>query len=143
MYNEDNRTVGETLTESTQIFRVKVVSTSLRGGIPLNKLDIFRELFEETGYQLTDKRNMFDLIPYIQKRKVDAIIEEIKGKDISVCFDGTTRLGEALAIVLCYIDDGWKIKQRLVHLQIVVKSLTGEELARELIAVLSVQLPIH
>ena len=142
VYNEDNCTVGETLTESTQIFRVKVVSTFLRGGIPLNKLDIFREMFEETGYRLTDKRNMFDLIPFIQKREVDAIIEEIKGKDISVCFDGTTRLGEALAIVLRYIDDGWKIKQSLVRLQIVVKSLTGEELARELIAVLSVQYSI-
>ena len=35
VYNEENRTVGETLTESTQIFRVKVVSTFLRAGIPL------------------------------------------------------------------------------------------------------------
>lgn len=142
VYNDDNRMVGETLTESTQVFRVKVVSTFLRAGIPLNKLDIFRELFEENGYRLTDKRNMFDLIPFIQKRETNAISEEIKGKDLSVCFDGTTRLGEALAIVLRFIDDGWNIKQRLVRLQIVAKSLTGEELARELIAVLSVQYSI-
>ena len=141
-YNEDNRVVGETLTESTQVFRVKVVSTFLRAGIPLNKLDIFRELFEENGYRLTDKRNMFDFIPFIQKREVNAIFEEIKGKDVSVCFDGTTRLGEAVAIVLRFVDDGWNIKQRLVRLQIVAKSLTGEELARELIAVLSVQYSI-
>ena len=142
VYNEENRTVGETLTESTQVFCVKVVSTFLRAGIPLNKLDVFRELLEENGCRLTDKRNMFDLIPFIQKCETGAISEEIKGMDVSVIFDGTTRLGEALAIVLRYIDNEWKIKQRLVHLQIVVKSLTGEELARELIAVLSVQYSI-
>ena len=142
VYNEENRTVGETLTESTQVFRVKVVSTFLRASIPLNKLDVFRELFEEIGCRLTDKRNMFDLIPFIQKREIGTISEEIKGMDVSVIFDGTTRLGEALAIVLRYIDNEWKIKQRLVRLQIVVKSLTGEELARELIAVLSVQYSI-
>ena len=36
------------------------------------------------------------------------------------------------------MDDEWKINQRLIPLQIVVKSLTGEELARELISVLFV-----
>jgi len=102
--------VGENLTESTQVFHVKVVSTFLCAGIPLNKLDIFRELLEENGFRLTDKHNMFDSIPFIQKREVDAISEDIKGKDVSVCFDGTTRLGEALAIVLRFIDDGWNIK---------------------------------
>jgi len=71
------------------------VSTFLHAGIPL---DIFRELLEENGFRLTDKRNMFDSIPFIQKRGVDAISEENKGKDVSVCFDGNTRLGEALAL---------------------------------------------
>jgi len=142
VHNEETRMVGGTLTENTQVFRVKVVSTFMRAGVPLNKLDVFRELFEENGYRLTDKRNLFDLIPFIQKREVSAISAEINGKDLSVCFDGTTRLGEALAIVVRYIDDGWKITQRLVRLQIVAKSLTGEELARELISVLSVQYSI-
>ena len=86
---------------------------------------------------------MSDLIPFIQKREVDTISEEIKGKDVSVCFDGTTRLSEVVAIVLRFVDDGWNIKQRLVFLQIVAKSLTGEELARELIAILSVQYSIR
>ena len=35
---------------------------------------------------------------------------------ISVIFDGTTRLGEALAIVVRFVDDGWKINQSLVRL---------------------------
>ena len=38
--------------------------------------------------------------------------------------------------------NGWKIKQRLVRLQIVATTLTGEEHARELISVLTVQYSI-
>jgi len=54
-----------------------VVSKFLSAGIPLNKLDVFRELLEENGYRLTDKLNMFDLIPFIHKRESDLISEEI------------------------------------------------------------------
>ena len=68
--------MGETLTESTQVLRVKVVTTFLHAGISLN--DIFRELLEENGYQLTDKRNMFDLIPLSKSEKMDAISKGLK-----------------------------------------------------------------
>ena len=56
-------------------------------------------------------------------------------KPVSIIFDGTSRLGEALVIVLRFLDN-WEIKQRLVQLQILVKSITGEELAREILGVL-------
>ena len=68
--------------------------------------------------------------------------EEIKGKYLSVTFDGTTRLGEVLAIVIRFISD-WKIQQRLVRLEFLTKSMTGEEIARELINVLSTVLGIQ
>ena len=66
------------------MFCVKVVSTFLHAGIPLNKLDLFRELFEETGYRLTDRRNIHDLIPFIHNQEFENIHEEINGKDVSV-----------------------------------------------------------
>ena len=92
--------VGESLAESSQVFRVKVVSAFLRVGIPLNKLEMFREFFEETRYRLTDRRNMHNLIPLIHKQEFERIREGISGKDVSVVFDSTTRLGEALAIII-------------------------------------------
>lgn len=46
-------------------------------------------------------------------------------------------LGEAIDIAVQFVDDGWKIDQRLIHFWIVVKSVTGEKLAREHISVLS------
>jgi len=47
-------------------------------------------------------------------------------------------LGEALIVVLWFID-GFVIKQRLVRFQTLAKSMTGEEIARELINVLSIE----
>ena len=54
---------------------------------------------------------------------------------MSLIFDGTTRLGEALAIVVRFVSDSddWKIEQRLIRLQLLTKSMTGEEIAREII----------
>ena len=66
-------------------------------------------------------------------------LEEISGKSVSVIFDGTSRLGEALAIIIRFVDSSWSIQQRLIRFHLLAKSLSGEEIARELIATLLVQ----
>ena len=62
---------------------------------------------------------------------------KFKEKHIGVIFDGTTRLGEAMAIVIRYVSESWELEQRLVRMQLLSKSMTGEEVAREWIHVLS------
>ena len=57
---------------------------------------------------------------------------------MSAVFDGTTRLGEALAIIVCFVDN-WYIMQRLIPVQMLVKTMTGEKIARELVNVFSVE----
>ena len=108
--NEKTHMVGETIAGNMQVFRVKVLSTFLCAGVPLNKLELFRELFEENGYRLTDRCNMYDIIPFIRKREFNIISEEMKGKDLSLIFDGTTWLGEALAIVILL----WMMNGKLI-----------------------------
>ena len=135
--------VGETLPTEQRVFRVKVMSTFLKAGVPLNKLDIFRDLFEEYGYRLAGRRPMSDLIPLILSKEKKRIKEEISGKDVSVIFDGTSRLGEAVVVVLRFIDfDSWSPQQRLVRLQLLAKTMCGEEIARELTTILSTELSI-
>lgn len=56
---------------------------------------------------------------------------------VSVIFDGTSRLGEALAVVVRFVSNELTIEQRLVKLQMLAKSMKGEEIASELISVLS------
>lgn len=108
----------------------------MRAGIPIGKLDILKDILEEKALRLADTRHMLDLIPFILDEEQAMIREEIKGKFVSVIFDGTSRLGEVLAVVLRYVED-YEIKQRLVRLETLTKSMTGEEVARELISVLS------
>jgi hypothetical protein len=86
---------------------------------------------------------MHDYVPFILKDEENCIRQEIEGKQLSIIFDGTSRLGEALAIVVRFVNDDLSIHQRLVRLQMLTKSLTGEEIARELITVLSVSYSIH
>jgi hypothetical protein len=45
-----------------------------------------------------------------------------------------------LIIVLQFVDDNWDIQQRVARLMLLAKSLTGEELARQLIVCLSTEL---
>ena len=116
----------------------------LKSGIPLGKLDCLelRSLIEENGFRPTDSRHLLDLVPFVLDEERTQIRSEVKDTFISIFFDGTTRQGEVLAVVVRYIAN-WKIEQRLVRLEILLKSLTGEELARELISILSVKLGLE
>ena len=136
--------VGETLPTAQRVYRVKVVSSFLMAGVSLNKLDIFRDILEEGGgYRSAGRCPMSDLIPFILKEEKCKLKEEINGKDVAVIFDGTSRLGEALVIVLRFVDvESWSIQQRLVRMQLLGKSLCGDEIARELISILSTELGI-
>ena len=68
------------------------------------------------------------------------IKEEIAGLPVAVIFDVTSRLGEALAIILRFVDRSTlMIHQRLVRVQILTKSMAGEEVARERLSVLSTE----
>ena len=85
---------------------------------------------------------MLDLVPFILNEEKARIRKEIEGKFIAVIFDGTSCLGEVLAVVLRFISE-WTIQQHLVHLQFLVKSMNGEEILCELINILSVTLGIQ
>lgn len=89
--------VGEDLSMKCRIFRIKILTSFLKAGVPLNRLDIFRPLLEESGIRLTNRTNMAQLIPVIQEEGKKG---EITGQELSLTFDGTTRSGEALAINL-------------------------------------------
>ena len=108
-YDKEENSSGQTLPEAQSVYRIKVVTTFLKASIPLTKLHHFRDLLEERAYKLADQRGMHDLIPFVASEEQKRIKQEIEGRDVSVLFDGTTRLGEALAVIVRFIDDGWEI----------------------------------
>ena len=137
-HNEKTHQEGESLPISQQVYRVKVVTAFLQAGIPINKVNCFRQLLEENAYRLTDRSHMANLIAFIVEQEKHLVKQEIGSRSVSVIFDGTTRLGEAMVVVIRFIDEKWKLQQRLVNIQMLSKSMTGEEIARELINSLSV-----
>ena len=128
---------GETLPEDQQVYPVQVVSAFLKAGVPFQK-NHFRELLEDHAYHLTDRRNMHNYFPFILHQEEKRIHDEITGKVLSVVLEGTAHLGEALATILRFVTDDWVIQQCLVRVQLLTKSFSGEEIARELISILSV-----
>ena len=108
----------------------------------MGKVDTFRELLEENAFRLCDSSNLRELIPFVRKQEQVSLVDEVNGKLVSVIFDGTTHVCEALVIILRYIDEQWCIHQRVIRLMLLAKSLTGEEVACQLIVCLSTELGI-
>ena len=77
----------------------------LRARIPLNKLSCFADVLEENAFSLGGRRTTSDLIPFVLQNEKQLIKSEISRQAVSVIFDGTTRLGEAMCVILHYVDD--------------------------------------
>ena len=133
---------GETLPDSVRVYRVKVVTAMLKAGVPLNKIDSFRDLLEEHAFALTNSTNLRQLLPFILHEEISRLRKEITDRHVSIIFDGTTHVCEAMVIVLRYITDDWIIKQCVCRLMLLAKSMSGEEVARQIISALSTELGI-
>jgi hypothetical protein len=82
---------------------------------------------------------MKDIIPSVLEKEREKIKAEIQNvQEVSMIFDGTARLGEALAIVIRYVQENFKPTQRLICLEVLAKPLKGSELAQRLMSCLAV-----
>lgn len=132
--------LSQAVPEDVIVRRANVVEAFLKAGIPLSKVDYLRPLLEAGYGRLTYSTHMAQLIPFLLSKEVDELRKEISGAaHVAVVFDGSSRLGEALAVILRYVDADFRIHQRLVCFHVLAKNLAGLELSRELIAVLSTQ----
>ena len=142
-----SRLSGTGLTEAVStdeaLARIETVRAFLKAGIPLAKAGYLRPLLESGSSRLTDPSHLGSYIPFIRGSEAECIKEELKGSPhISVIFDGSTYHGEALAVLVRFVDSNFDIVQRLVRVHILAKSLSGQQLAREIITVLSTELQL-
>ena len=96
---------------------------------------------EEEAFSLTSSRHLSDFKDVIAKDERKKEKEEIEGRDVSIIFDGTTHVAEALNIILRFVTE-WKVHQRLIRLLLVTKPMNGEELAHQLLSSLFVDFSI-
>ena len=66
----------------------------------INKIDDFCDLLEEYAFRLSGRKSMSDIIPFVSSEEKRQLKAEIDGLPVAVIFDGTSRLGEALTIIL-------------------------------------------
>ena len=140
-YDKEEQPAGTSLSMAERVYRVRVVENFLRAGIPLSKVDSLRGLLEEDGMKLTHSSHLADCIPLLLKQEKEKLRAELEETFVSDIFDGTTRSGEVLAIVLRFVKEG-NIEQRLVRLVLLAKSVNGDELAREVLTTLSTELGV-
>ncbi|CAB4040917.1 DNA-directed primase polymerase, partial [Paramuricea clavata] len=135
-----------TLPLAERAYRQQVVEEFLKAGIPIHKVDKLRPLLEKNGYRLTGSSNLGQYISLTFKQETERIKQEISApgstemtREVSVIFDGSTRQGEAIAIIVRFINDDWLNTQRLMRIDICSKSVNSEQLARVLNECLSVE----
>ena len=121
--------------DTTRVYRVKVVTAMLKAGVALGKIDSFRDLLEENGFALTSSTNLRQLVPFILQEELSQL-KQVSDKHVSIVFDGTTHVCEAMVVVLRYVTNDWVIKQKVCLLMLLAKSMTGEEVARQIIIII-------
>ena len=70
-YDSSVHPKGETLPDCVRVYRVRVVAAFLKAGIPISKIDSFRDSLEEGGYSLSDRSNLAELIPFINQEELN------------------------------------------------------------------------
>ena len=136
---ESSKSKDSTLPVEECAYRLEVVTEFLKAGIPIAKTDMLRSLLEKNGYRLTGSSNLGLYVSMALKQEIEQIKQELEmpeqvglTRDISVIFDGGTRQGEAIVIIVRFMDNDWNITQRLVRIKVCSKSDNGNQLAQVL-----------
>ena len=91
---------GATLPENEHVFRVEVVETFLKAGVPLAKIAQFRPLLEKYATRLADQTLLARLIPMILAGEKGVVKKAVSGGggggggNISVCSTAVPGLGK-------------------------------------------------
>ena len=102
----------------------------MEAGIGLDKVDALRALLERGGESLTTSTHLADFIPKIAAREKERVADEIKDELGCLIYDGTTRLGEALACLWRQCSKNFIIMQRLVAFRTTATHMNGQALYR-------------
>ena len=71
-------------------------------------------LLERVGQPLTQRAHMMRMVPKVEAKEFATVLDEISGMLVTAIFDGTTRVGEALNVILRYCTADFHVVQRLV-----------------------------
>ena len=115
-------------------------SNSLFSGSRHSTLQDYRQLQGFAGRewpQINHRQSyLSECIPVVHSMYVKQVSAELEGVPVSIIFDGSTRLGEAFALVVKFVTTDLKICQRLLSLKCVAKSMSASDVSGLLVDVL-------
>ena len=144
-FRREGSSKDRTLPVEECAFRLEVVSEFLKADIPIGKIDMLRSLLDKNSYLLTGNSHLGQYVSMALKQEIERIKQESEMlgqvgmiRDLSVIFNGNTRQGETIAIIVRFVDNNWNIIQRFVRIDVCSKSGNANELAQVLNQYLSV-----
>ena len=123
--------------------RVEVVSVFLKAGTPSTKITHLHALLGKESARLTGESHLRTYINFILEIEAAKVKAEVAHHPtVSVICYSSTHPEEALAVLVRLINEEFEIAQRLVRLHVLAKSLSANELARDIITILCTGLQI-
>ena len=75
-----------------------------------------------TNHHLTEATHLAQYVPFVLETEKKRIREEVSEAEfVSVLFDGNTRQGQALAVIVRFVDKEFEMQQLLVRLNVLAK----------------------
>ena len=124
------------------MLRVDVVRAFLTAGIPLAAAQGLAQLIDKyTVYRVPSDSNMRNWIPVVHDAEVCEMVNEVNKQALCIAFDGTTRLGEMIAVSARWCDSDLTLKHRAMCIHTLAKSPTAIALANHLNGCISKRAP--
>ena len=94
------------VTPVNQDFSFQVTRMLIAAGIPLHTMGVICRALEDMCEKPVASHSMLasEYIPKIFSQEVDTQLEELKGKQVSVSFDATPRMGDVFALIMRYVE---------------------------------------
>ncbi|CAN0189541.1 unnamed protein product, partial [Ectocarpus sp. 8 AP-2014] len=124
---------GDTLSDEDKLTQIKAVKGCLAAGIPLNAMDnpIFRAFLSHCKADLPHRAHLAKYVPFILAEERKTLQDDIGNRPYAICFDATPWLAECFGLGVRFIDSSGKPVQRVLHLSMLKKSMTGADIAGE------------
>lgn len=115
------------------VLRVDVVRALLTAGIPLAGAQGLAPLLNKyTSFRVPSDSNMRNWIPVVHKAEVCEMGKEVEKEALCIAFDGTTRLGEMIAVSARWCDSDFDLRHRAMCIHTLAKSPKAVALANHL-----------
>ena len=120
------------MSDKEKLFRYDVLFSFLKSGDPLESIDAHRPMLEKHVTKITESTHLTQLLPIVNGNEIAKIKEEMEHCNVHIIFAGASFDGECFCMMYRWIKN-WQIMQRVVRVNILVKSMKNGNITTEII----------